>query len=73
LVTTSILESKVIVLDVVAGGIFLAISRSIVMLIVLLEVVSDDTLVRESSKIMSKDIFKHISSLSLLLLHYPQL
>jgi len=49
------------------GDIFLAIPRSVAMLIVLLEVVSNDTLVRESSKIVSKDTSTHVSSLSLLL------
>ena len=67
MVTTSTLESKLVVLEITDGGTFLAISRSVAMLIALLEVVSNDTLVGESSKIVSKDTFTHLSSLSLLL------
>ena len=67
LVITSTLESKLVVLDIVDEDIFLAIPRSAAMLIVLLEDVSNDTLVREYSKIIFKDIFTHVSSLSLLL------
>ena len=67
LVTTSTLESKFVVLDVTDRGSFFAIPRSVAMLIVLLEVVSNDTLVRESSKIVFKDISTHLSLFSLLL------
>ena len=67
LVITSTLESKLVVLDIVNRDIFLAIPRSAAMLIVLLEDVSNDILVRESSKIIFKDTSTHVSSLSLLL------
>ena len=68
LVTASTLGSKLVVLDVEDGGIFFVIPRSVVILIVLLEVVSNDTLVREYFKIVYKDTSTHVFSLSLLLL-----
>ena len=54
-------------LDDANGGIFLVMLRSVAMFVMFLEVVSNDTLVRESSKIMSKNTFTHVSSLLLLL------
>ena len=41
--------------------------RSVAILVMLLEIMSNDTLVREAYKIIFKDIFTHVSSLSLLL------